>query len=106
MDDPMTETNSPPDVAEEPVTADADRAASLGAPRSIGDLWRMLAKLSTGTIARGAIWGLLITGGGVALGMLSQVALARQLGTAGFGVYLYVMAAMNALSIIARLELD
>lgn len=102
----MTETNSPPGVAEEPVTADADRAASLGAPRSIGDLWRMLAKLSTGTIARGAIWGLLITGGGVALGMLSQVALARQLGTAGFGVYLYVMAAMNALSIIARLELD
>jgi O-antigen/teichoic acid export membrane protein len=102
----MTETNSPPGVAEEPVTADAERAASLGEPRSIGDLWRMLAKLSAGTIARGAIWGLLITGGGVALGMLSQVALARQLGTAGFGIYLYVMAAMNALSIIARLELD
>jgi O-antigen/teichoic acid export membrane protein len=102
----MTETNSPPDVAEEPASADADRTATVAAPRSIGDLWRMIAKLSTGTIARGAIWGLLITGGGIALGMLSQVALARQLGTAGFGVYLYVMAAMNALSIIARLELD
>jgi O-antigen/teichoic acid export membrane protein len=102
----MTETNTPPGVAEEPGSSEPDRAAPLAAPRSIGDLWRMLAKLSTGTIARGAIWGLLITGGGVALGMLSQVALARQLGTAGFGVYLYVMAAMNALSIFSRLELD
>jgi O-antigen/teichoic acid export membrane protein len=102
----MTETNSPPGVADEPASIETDRAAPLAAPRSIGDLWRMITRLSTGTIARGAIWGLLITGGGVALGMLSQVALARQLGTAGFGIYLYVMAAMNALSIFARLELD
>lgn len=102
----MTETNSPPGVAEDAEPMDADGAAPLAAPRSIGDLWRMITRFSSGTIARGAIWGLLITGGGVALGMLSQVALARQLGTAGFGVYLYVMAAMNALSIFARLELD
>lgn len=102
----MTETNSPAGLAEEPVPVETERGVALDAPRSIGDLWRMLAKLSTGTIARGAIWGLLITGGGMALGMLSQVALARQLGTAGFGVYLYVMAAMNAVSIFARLELD
>ena len=101
----MTETNSPPAV-DVPEPANGERSPSLSPPRSIGDLWRTSVKLSSGTIARGAIWGLLITGGGVGLGMLSQVALARQLGTAGFGVYLYVMAAMNALSIIARLELD
>lgn len=102
----MPEMNSPPTVTEEPVSTDVDGSVTLAAPRTLGDLWRSTQKLSSGTIARGAIWGLLITGGGVALGMLSQVALARQLGTAGFGVYLYVMAAMNALSIIARLELD
>lgn len=102
----MTETNSSPGVADADVAAVADGGAPLDAPRSVGDVWRMLAKLSRGTIARGAIWGLLITVGGMALGMLSQVALARQLGTAGFGVYLYVMAAMNALSIFSRLELD
>ena len=94
----MTETNSSPGVADADVAAVADGGAPLDAPRSVGDVWRMLEKLSRGTIARGAIWGLLITVGGMALGMLSQVALARQLGTAGFGVYLYVMAAMNALS--------
>lgn len=76
------------------------------APGSLGRLWRAALDRSSGTITRGAIWGLLITGGGVVLGMLSQVVLAQQLGTAGYGVYVYVLAAMNAAAIIGRLEMD
>jgi len=102
----MSELNSPPDVVERRVISDVELTAPHATPRKVGDVWGIIVKSSSGTIARGAMWGVLTTGGGVVLGMLSQIALARQLGTAGFGVYLYVMAAMNALSIIARLELD
>src|SRR5437016_12873775 len=58
---------------------------SLTGSFTLSNLWRTAVARSAGTVARGAIWGLVITVGGVGLGMLSQVALARQLGTGGYG---------------------
>jgi O-antigen/teichoic acid export membrane protein len=84
-------------------TPSADDRSSSG---SLGRLWRAALDRSAGTMARGAIWGLLITIGGLVLGMVSQVVLAQQLGTAGYGVYVYVLAAMNAAAIVGRLEMD
>jgi O-antigen/teichoic acid export membrane protein len=97
----------PPQVSDEPQLADSELSAEVGdSTWSFERFWRFTLERSAGTIMRGAIWGLLITVGGVVLGMLSQVVLARQLGTAGYGVYVYVLAAMNAASIIGKLEMD
>jgi O-antigen/teichoic acid export membrane protein len=97
----------PPTLSGEEGSSELSVSAEPAATRfTMASLWRAALDRSSGTIARGAIWGLLTTAGGVVLGMLSQVALARQLDTAGYGVYAYVLAAMNAVSILGRIELD
>jgi O-antigen/teichoic acid export membrane protein len=96
----------PPSLSDEEGSGELAASTEPPAKLTVAGLWRAAVDRSSGTIARGAIWGLLTTAGGVVLGMLSQVALARQLDTAGYGLYAYVLAAMNAVSIFGRLELD
>jgi O-antigen/teichoic acid export membrane protein len=58
------------------------------------------------TLARGAIWSLVISAGGSAIALGVQMLLTRSLGQAEYGRYLYALAWMNAALLLGKLELD
>lgn len=53
-----------------------------------------------------ALRSLLVNVGGAGISFIGQVILARAMGQSGFGVYLVALAAMNAVLVLAKLELD
>jgi O-antigen/teichoic acid export membrane protein len=58
------------------------------------------------TLARGALWSLVIVAGGSAISFGVQVLLTRSLGLVDYGHYVYTLGWMNAALLIAKLELD
>ena len=57
-------------------------------------------------LARGAIWSFALTGGGMGLGFLTQVLLARTVGSEQYGTYVYVLGWTNVAGLICTLELS
>lgn len=59
-----------------------------------------------GRVASGAAASVLVNGIGAGVSLLVQMALAREMGQAGFGAYLYAMAWMNVALVFGKFELD
>lgn len=71
----------------------------------------LLQRLQTGSglraqLARGALGGLVVSIAGIGVGFLAQVAIARTLGVAQFGVYAWALAAVNSLLLVCCSGLD
>lgn len=75
-------------------------------PTSLRARLMELARRLDPVLARGAFWSFLITAGGMGLGFLTQVILARTVGSAQYGTYLYVLGWTNVAGLICTLELS
>jgi O-antigen/teichoic acid export membrane protein len=79
-------------------TATAENPARGGSRLSSSDLARV--------IVRGGAWSLLISATGAALSLGVHLALARTLGAAEYGRYVFALAWMNVLVLVGKFELD
>jgi O-antigen/teichoic acid export membrane protein len=89
---------APPDV---PLSADAgppEPTTSSASLLSSGDLARL--------IVRGGAWSLLISATGAGLSLGVHLVLARALGSEEYGRYVFALAWMNVLALVAKFELD
>jgi O-antigen/teichoic acid export membrane protein len=79
-------------------TATAETRGSSAALLSSGDLARL--------IVRGGAWSLFISAAGAVLSLGVHLTLARILGGESYGQYVYALAWMNVLVLVAKFELD
>lgn len=67
---------------------------------------RLAPERMAGRVASGAMASVLINGAGASISLVVQIALARTMGEAGFGAYVYAMAWVNVATVFAKVELD
>jgi O-antigen/teichoic acid export membrane protein len=95
-----TDTDSPSDSGEAlgAASTTVETRGSSASLLSSGELARL--------IVRGGAWSLFISASGAALSLGVHLALARILGAGDYGQYVYALAWMNVLVLVAKFELD